>query len=433
MLDRHIVEEAIAAAHIPDFGQATIREVVQIADAVERRTGVKYIRMEMGVPGLPADAVGVAAEVAALRDGCASKYPPLPGIERLKTAAAGFAKAFMDVTIPPRNCVPVSGSMQGIFAAFTVAGQSDQKRRTVLFVDPGFPVQKTQCDVLGLRHEALDMYGVRGQTLVSQISARLDQGDVCALLYANPNNPSWLCLTDEELRGIGRTCLAHDVMVIEDLAYFGMDFRHDVSVPYQPPYQPSLQALLPQVKCVSLVSGSKAFSYAGQRIGVALIGESLWSARSADLATRYGIDEWGPVYVNRILYTLSSGTAHSAQHALAAMMEEATAGRHNFLQAVHEYARRAHRIKELFRQAGFNILYREEGVDDVADGFYFTVAYPGMTGAELMRELLFHGIAIISLDTTGSHQQGLRVCVSFVGEELFGTIEERLREFAEQR
>ena len=52
-----------------------------------------------------------------------------------------------------------------------------------------------------------------------------------------------------------------------------------------------------------------------------------------------------------------------------------------------------------------------------------------MTGVELMYELFFYGISAIALDTTGSKQQGLRICTSFVDPAMYGEIEERIKEF----
>ena len=46
------VDQVITELRIPDPGQATIREIVALVNGVEARTGVKYVRMEMGVPGL---------------------------------------------------------------------------------------------------------------------------------------------------------------------------------------------------------------------------------------------------------------------------------------------------------------------------------------------------------------------------------------------
>ena len=56
-------------------------------------------------------------------------------------------------------------------------------------------------------------------------------GKISSILYSNPNNPTWMCLNEEELAIIGELSRKYDVIVIEDLAYFGMDFRKDYSVP----------------------------------------------------------------------------------------------------------------------------------------------------------------------------------------------------------
>ena len=51
-IDYDIVNETIDEMSIPDFGKATIREVVAIASRLEEKTGQEFIHMEMGVPGL---------------------------------------------------------------------------------------------------------------------------------------------------------------------------------------------------------------------------------------------------------------------------------------------------------------------------------------------------------------------------------------------
>jgi hypothetical protein len=80
------------------------------------------------------------------------------------------------------------------------------------------------------------------------------------------------------------------------------------------------------------------------------------------------------------VYALSSGTAHSAQYALAAMLKAANDGTYNFLKDVKIYAEKAHTMKELFLESGFHIVYDKDINKPVADGFYFTIAYPGITG-----------------------------------------------------
>ena len=427
MIDKSIVKSVIEEMHLPDFNKATIREIVAIANKVEALTGEKYVRMEMGVPGLAPDAIGTAAEIEALKRGVASKYPMLDGHPDLKKEASRFIKAFIDVDVKPEGCVPTSGSMQGTYASFLVSGQCDPKRDTVLFIDPGFPVQKTQLLVLGLKYESFDMYEYRGDKLIEKVESYLKKGNICNIIYSNPNNPSWFCLTEEELKGIGELATKYDVIVMEDLAYFAIDFRKDLSKPFEPPFQPSVAKYTDNY--ILLISGSKAFSYAGQRIGVSAISDKLYHRFYQGLADRYSIGEFGTIFVNRILYVLSSGTAHSAQHALAAMFKAACDGKYNFLEGVHEYGRRAAKLKAIFQKHGFHIVYDKDIDREIGDGFYFTVGYKGMTGGELMYELLFYGVSVISLLTTGSKQEGLRACTSFIQDDQYDVLDERLAAF----
>ena len=79
-IERHLIDETINNEfQIVDFSKATIREVKAIASKAEAASGVEFIKMEMGVPGLPPSAVGVAAEIEALQNGIASLYPDKSG------------------------------------------------------------------------------------------------------------------------------------------------------------------------------------------------------------------------------------------------------------------------------------------------------------------------------------------------------------------
>lgn len=427
-IERSIVDGLIAEYDIVDFGRATIREIKAIAAGAEERSGVEFIKMEMGVPGLPASEVGVRAEIAALESGVASLYPDIDGVPALKQAASRFVKAFIDVDIAPQGCVPVTGSMQGTYTSFMVCSQSDPKKDTVLFIDPGFPVQKQQLHVMGVKYETFDVYDYRGERLRAKLESYLEKGNISALIYSNPNNPSWITLKDEELRIIGELCTKYGVVVLEDLAYFAMDFRRDLSKPFEAPFQPTVARYCNDY--VLLISASKAFSYAGQRIGVACISDSLYHRQFKGLSERYGIGGFGPVFIHRVLYALSSGTSHSAQYALAAMLGAAADGEYNFLKEVKEYGRRAARLKEIFLRHGFRIVYDSDMGEPVADGFYFTITYPGMSGGELSRELMYYGVSAISLVTTGSCQQGLRACTSFIQPNQYDLLDKRMRLFA---
>lgn len=427
-INKELIDNTIREHGIQDFAKATIREVKGVAAHAEKESGVEFIKMEMGIPGLPAAQVGVDAQIKSLQDGIAHSYPDIQGLPALKEAASEFVKAFIGVDINPEGCVPVCGSMQGTFASFLTCSQADKKKDTVLFIDPGFPVQKMQLQVQGTKYETFDIYNFRGEKLGPKLESYLTNGNICAIVYSNPNNPSWICMTDDELRTIGSLATKYDCIIMEDLAYFAMDFRRDIR-PFQKPYQPSVANYTDNY--ILLISGSKAFSYAGERIGVTCISDKLFHRHYHDLAERYEGLPFGPVFSTRMLYALSSGTSHSAQYAMAAMLKAAAEGKFDFRSEIKIYGDRAHKLKEIFTRHNFYIVYDKDLDQPIADGFYFTIGYPGMTSGELAHELMYYGVSAICLVTTGSEQEGLRVCTSFIRDEQYAALEERMAIFAE--
>jgi aspartate/methionine/tyrosine aminotransferase len=426
---QEIVEKYLEQLRIKDPGKASIREIVALVNKIEEDSGIKYIRMEMGVPGLPPARIGVEAEIKALESGVASVYPMMDGIKILKSEASRFIKSFMDVHVEPAGCIPTTGAMQGTFAALLVAGNVDRQKDTTLFLDPGFPVQKQQMTVMGHKYEAFDVFNFRGEKLREKLECYLSKGNINAMVYSNPNNPSWICFTEAELQIIGELATKYDVIVLEDLAYFGMDFRKDLYTPGKPPYQPSVANYTDHY--VLFISASKIFSYAGQRCAIMAISNALWSREYDNLGKRFGSKPFGFTIVMQVLYALSSGITHSAQHALAAMFKAASDGDFNFVDEVKEYGRKSKVMKELFVKNGFEIVYEKDGDEPIADGFYFTIGYPMMTGEELLKNLLYYGISAITLKNTGSEKEGLRACVSHVKREQFDDLENRLKQFNE--
>jgi aspartate/methionine/tyrosine aminotransferase len=415
---------------LPSPGAASIREIVHLVNLIEKKTGIKFVRMEMGVPGLPASSIGIEAEIAALNNGVASIYPDISGIESLKKETSRFIKLFLNISIRSGGCIPTVGSMMGGMVSFLVANRNDRTKEGTLFLDPGFPVQKQQVKMLGHDYFSFDVYNFRGKKLKDKLESFLKTGKISSLLYSNPNNPAWICLNEEELAIIGELCMKYDVIVVEDLAYFGMDFRKDYSTPGKPPYQPTVAHYTDDY--ILLISSSKIFSYAGQRIGMMAISDHLFNRSYPDLLRYYSSDKFGHSVIFGALYALSAGVTHSAQYGLAALLKAVNDGIYNYRDDVQEYAEKAAIMKSLFVTNNFKIVYDRDIDEPLADGFYFTISYPGMTGRELLQELLRYGISAISLDITGSERkEGLRACVSLVPREQFGDLKARLEKFME--
>ncbi|MCM1319468.1 MAG: pyridoxal phosphate-dependent aminotransferase [Muribaculaceae bacterium] len=427
-LSQHELAAAMDKLGIKNITDATIRQIAALASYLEEQAGEKMVHLEIGNPGLPANALGVEAEREVLRRGIANQYPDINGIPRLKTNGSRFLKAFLDVDVPGECIIPTVGSMQGGYATMLLLAHRDPKRDTMLFVNPGFPAQRYQAKILGLKEESFDIYSYRGKALEEKLEEVFSKGNITAILYCTPNNPAWINLTDEELEIIGRLCTKYGVIAIEDLAYVGLDFRSNFGVPYQEPYVPTVAKYTDNY--IFLVSASKIFSYAGQRIAMVCFSPTIANTESQSLNEFFGMPTYLRAFVYGVLYALSSGTAHSAQHAFATMLGAAADGRLNFVEGCRKYEEWGNRAKELFLDNGFHIIYDKDGEREISDGFYFTTGYKDLSSGELQAEMLRYGIAAISLPSTGSEQNGLRVCVSMLKDDkTFDAMGERLNRF----
>lgn len=427
MISKQLVDELFAQFGTDDITQLSIREVGKLVSMIEQESGVEFIHMEMGVPGLSPSQIGIEAEKEALDKGLAQFYPNIEGIEPAKTEIARFVKLFMNLDVSPKQCIPTVGGMQGSFAALLAAARTNPEKPYTLFIDPGFPVQKSQLHLMGVPFKTFDLLNYRGEKLKGKLEEFLKEGNICSICYSSPNNPSWICFTNEELKTIGELANKYDVIVIEDLAYFGMDFRQDYGFAGIEPYQPTVAHYAENY--ILLLSTSKIFSYAGQRIGMMIFSEKSYSRKYPNLKKYFTSDTLGHFIPYGVLYATTAGTSHTAQYALAKMLKAANNNQLNFTEALHLYGEKAKRMKEVFLSHGFYIVYNDDK-RELADGFYFTIAYPDLTSAELMRKFLYYGISAISLAITGSENpNGLRACVSYVRLDQIPVLEERLKEF----
>ena len=419
------LNEVLKGFEIEDISLATIRQCSAIAAALEKRCGEPFSHLEIGVPGLPPCPIGIEAQKAALDERVASLYPPILGVESLKKNASRFLKAFLDIDLAPEGIIPTTGSMQAAFLLTIECAQMDPTKDTILYICPGFPPHGRQPDVLGIKNIPFDIYEHRAEKLRTKLESYFEKGNIAAILYSNPNNPAWICLSEEELKIIGDLCNKYDVIALEDMAYLCMDFRLDLSKPFRPPFQATVARYTDNY--VLMLSGSKIFSYAGERVGIACISDKLFHRHYPALQERYSIATFGQNFANTYLYVSSSGTSHSAQCALAAMLEAAVDGRYDFVGEMREYGRRSQRSRDIFAKHGFNLVYDRDLDRPISDGFFYTVGYPGLGNHDLMEVFFRCGIVAIALNATGSDHAGLRICVSRLGcDEDFERLDRQL-------
>ena len=422
------MHEAMQALGIDDISRTTIRQCSLLGSYLEEKSGEKFSHLEFGVPGIPACKYGIEAQKKALEAGVASIYPSIQGIPELKKNASRFVKAFIDIDIDPKGIVPTVGSMQGSITSILECSQLQPGKDTILYVCPGFSAHGRQPDILGIKNIFFDIYEYRAEKLRDKLESYFSQGNIAAILYSNPNNPAWICLTEEELQIIGELANKYDVIVLEDMAYLCMDFRKDMSVPFKPPFQSTVARYTDNY--VIFLSGSKIFSYAGERIAVVCISDKLYRREYPALKERWNIATFGDNFILNYLYVSTAGVSHSAQYALSAMFEAAVDGRYNFVKELRNYGFRARRSREIFDSNGFHLVYDKDMEQTISDGFFYTVGYKDMTNGQLLEYLMRCGIIAIPLNTTGSGQSGIRVCVSrLMSTEDFELLDAHLRLF----
>lgn len=429
-ITKETIKNTLEEAGIQYITTATIRQIVALSKMLEKESGEAFVHLEIGNPGLIAESVGVEAEIEALKSGVANTYPDINGLPQIKKAGSRFVKAFLDLDYPPYCIVPTVGSMQASYTLMTILKQRIPEKDKILIFSPGFPAQTHQAKMLGMETIHLDIYDFRGEKLKAKLDELLSDGRVTCMIYSNPNNPSWTNFTKEELKIIGEAATKYDVIVLEDLAYMGMDYRKDFSVPFEEPFIPSVGHYTDN--CILLISASKIFSYAGQRIAIVAMSPEVYNRKYPVLEKFYEMPNFGECYVYGVLYTASSGTSHSPQYAMAAMMDRAADGKLEFISHNKEYARRGEKMKDIFLSNGFHLVYDKDGDQEISDGFFFTVGYDGMNSEELQKALLRYGVSSISLPCTGSTKEGVRVCVSMMSsEDLFDKLNTRLKLFHE--
>jgi len=429
IFSKELVEDVCAKNNVGDLGNASIMDCAKIAGILSKQTGIPFVRMDLGSPCFDPNLVGREAEKAALDAGIGSKYLSTEGLPELKEAAAEFCKAFLNTELPSYCFVPTTGSMLGSFASFVALTQKDPSKNKILIFEPSFSANKMQTAILDINWTGLQIADYRGAGLEAKLEEILSQGGYAALMYSNPNNPSFMCLTESELQIIAKVARKYGVTVIEDLAYFCMDNRtKEFAFPYQEPYTPTISHYCDNY--ILLISASKIFSYAGQRIAVMVVSPELFNSKSEALAKRYATTGvFGNTLCGKILDMITSGCTASTQYGLAAMFRACCEGRINFIQETKAYAQRSAKLKEIFLAHGFTITYDKDIDRNIADGFFFTVSYPGFSSSELMSELIYYGASTISLNNMGAQRAGVRICSSGVKEDQFDLLSQRMTEF----
>ena len=225
LIPQKMFDEQLAAMDIENFAQATIRQVGAVGGALEKNSGHRIPAPRNGRSGPSAGDCRRRSRTAGPRPGTRFDLPQHHGHRPAQNEASRFVKAFLDIDVAPEGCIPTVGSMQGRLLPVQISSQCDPKKTPFCSSTRASRCSANRCASWASSTNRSTSTTSAPRNSVPKLESYLKQGNVAAIIYSNPNNPAWICLTESELRTIGELANEYDTIVLEDLAYMGMDFR----------------------------------------------------------------------------------------------------------------------------------------------------------------------------------------------------------------
>lgn len=244
--------------------------------AAER--GGDVILLSVGDPDLDTPGPVTEAAVAALRAGDTHYTEALGGYAIREAIARHFA-AHGGWSAGPENVCIVSGAQNGLFFASMLLLQAGDE---ALMLEPGYV---TYAATIGASGATPVMVGCRAEdgfrpnldAIAAAITPRTR-----VLMLTNPNNPTGVVMTRDELEALASIAREHDLWVVSDEVYAGLCF----DAPHQ------CIAALPGMadRTVTVSSLSKSHAMTGWRAGWIIGPEAMIDhAANLALAVLYGL------------------------------------------------------------------------------------------------------------------------------------------------
>jgi len=421
--DPDVVDRLLKSSGL-NIGEFNIEEYWSTVNRMEDIPGIRFIRMDFGVPGLAPSERCLVNHQAMLSDGKTPlNYPPSTGLPSLNSAVARFAGQRLGICVDKNDVFVTCGATQALFVAQSIATRLKPSAGAVAFLTPNYPPMCAQARFLGMDIVSIEVDGCQGPRLLEAVRTAFKTREIAAFCWASPSNPGWMVLTDGELAGIATLCREFDVIPIEDLTYLGM-----VTSANAQPFE-RLPSIARHIDDYFLVlSASKMLSYAGERIGFLVASTHLLGKESESLEKTFGVTSVRRA-CSSFIFNLTAGAPHSAQYAVASVIESVNRGEYDLDKYLAEYMRRGQLLAALLERHGFYLIYSTNNKENGA-GFYVSFGYPGLTELELLKELIYVGITVLPLSIFGSERgDGVRACVGRLDEDKMSLLDRRLGEF----
>ena len=249
----------------------------------DKLAGKKPIIMAVGDPDFNTPQPIIEAAKRALDEGH-THYAQIPGIPELREAVAremmrvsGFSES--EYSLKPENIMVMQGTQNAIFSASMVLLEEDDE---VIVLDPCYITYDAVWSINGASIVRVAMPRESGFRPQAEAIAAAVTDRTKAIVMTNPNNPTGVVMTREEVEAIAAIARKHDLWVISDEVYATQTFgAPHVSI-----------AGLPGMKERTITCGSlsKAQAMTGWRIGW-LSGpeEFITNCEKLAIAMHYGV------------------------------------------------------------------------------------------------------------------------------------------------
>jgi polar amino acid transport system ATP-binding protein/arginine:pyruvate transaminase len=196
---------------------------IHYAAIAAQRSGRDVIVLSVGDPDFATPDFITEAAVSALRDGD-THYSDVAGKPALRQAIAALHERRFGQKVGAENVIVVAGAQNGLFAA---AMCLLEKGDEVITFDPVYvtyeaTLKSTGAALVGVPTRPENGFRPQAADIAAAITPRTR-----AIFLANPNNPTGIVLSRDELLAIAELAQAHDLWVVVDEVYEGLTFERE--------------------------------------------------------------------------------------------------------------------------------------------------------------------------------------------------------------
>ena len=214
------------------------------------------VNLGQGFPDTDGPVAVSQAAIDAIKAGH-NQYPPLPGIEPLRTAVAEHRFRFRGQRFDPASEVLITaGATEALAAAMlSLTGPGDE----VVTFEPYYDSYAAGIAMSGARRRVVTLRGRDFAFDPDELEAAFTPNTKLMLLNS-PHNPTGKVFSRSELEVIARICIENDVIAVTDEVYEHLVFDDAEHIPL---------ATLPGMaeRTITISSAGKIFSFTGWKIG----------------------------------------------------------------------------------------------------------------------------------------------------------------------